>query len=156
MVPSVAMVGEEVAGFISVQPRPLPPPLPSATEGYIDIIEVPEKHRRMGIARRLSEAATSRVGRISKKLPYTLDLVALMMAAGSTFSEAIETLIRDEPDDDFNEELALVMAEIEFGTRRSEALAHMAERIPLAEAARAHELLERGGHAGKLVLGTGA
>jgi len=28
----------------------------------------------------------------------------------------------------------------------------VAERIPLVEAARAHELLERGGHAGKVVL----
>jgi len=32
----------------------------------------------------------------------------------------------------------------------------VAERIPLLEAARAHELLERGGHAGKVVLVTGA
>jgi NADPH:quinone reductase-like Zn-dependent oxidoreductase len=32
----------------------------------------------------------------------------------------------------------------------------VAERIPLAEAARAHELLERGGHAGKVVLVAGA
>jgi NADPH:quinone reductase-like Zn-dependent oxidoreductase len=32
----------------------------------------------------------------------------------------------------------------------------VAERIPLAEAARAHELLERGGHAGKVVLVTNA
>ncbi len=32
----------------------------------------------------------------------------------------------------------------------------VAERIPLAEATRAHELLERGGHAGKVVLVTGA
>ncbi len=31
----------------------------------------------------------------------------------------------------------------------------VAERIPLAEAARAHELLERGGYAGKVVLVTG-
>jgi NADPH2:quinone reductase len=30
----------------------------------------------------------------------------------------------------------------------------VAERIPLAEAARAHELLERGGYAGKVVLVT--
>ena len=30
----------------------------------------------------------------------------------------------------------------------------VAERIPLAEAARAHELLERGGYAGKIVLVT--
>ncbi len=32
----------------------------------------------------------------------------------------------------------------------------VAERIPLAEAARAHELIERGGHAGKVVLVTSA
>jgi NADPH:quinone reductase-like Zn-dependent oxidoreductase len=32
----------------------------------------------------------------------------------------------------------------------------VAERIPLVEAARAHELLERGGYAGKVVLVTGA
>jgi NADPH:quinone reductase-like Zn-dependent oxidoreductase len=32
----------------------------------------------------------------------------------------------------------------------------VAKRIPLVEAARAHELLERGGHAGKVVLVTGA
>jgi NADPH2:quinone reductase len=31
----------------------------------------------------------------------------------------------------------------------------VAERIPLLEAARAHELLERGGYAGKMVLVTG-
>ncbi len=79
----------------------------------------------------LNEEARARVSRISKKIPYTLDLIALMMQAGSTFTEAIDTLIRDEPDDDFNEELALVMAEIEFGTRRAEALTHMSDRIPL-------------------------
>ena len=79
----------------------------------------------------LNEAASARVRRISKKIPYTLDLVALMLAAGSTFTEAINTLIRDDPDDDFNQELRIVMAEIDFGTRRSEALQNMANRIPL-------------------------
>ena len=79
----------------------------------------------------LQEAAAARVSRISKKLPYSLDLIALMMAAGSAFTEAIETLIRDEPDDDLNQELRIVMAEIEFGTRRGEALRNLAERIPL-------------------------
>ncbi len=79
----------------------------------------------------LRETAAKRVGRISKKLPYSLDLIALMMAAGSAFTEAIDTLIRDEPEDDLNQELRIVMAEIEFGTRRSEALRNMAERIPL-------------------------
>ena len=79
----------------------------------------------------LRDIASSRVRRISKKLPYTMDLIALMMGAGSNFTEAIETLIRDEPEEDFNQELRIVMAEIEFGTRRADALVNMADRIPL-------------------------
>jgi tight adherence protein C len=79
----------------------------------------------------LHEASVARIARISKKLPYSLDLIALMMAAGSAFTEAIDTLIRDEPEDDLNQELRIVMAEIEFGTRRGEALRNLAERIPL-------------------------
>jgi len=55
----------------------------------------------------------------------------LALPAGSSFSEAIETLIRDSPDDDLNQELAIVLSEIEFGTPRRVALSHMAERIPL-------------------------
>ncbi len=43
----------EPIGLISVYWRKLPPPLPYAKEGYIDIIEVAERHRRRGIATRL-------------------------------------------------------------------------------------------------------
>jgi tight adherence protein C len=76
-------------------------------------------------------AAQRRVGRISKQLPYTLDLISLTMGAGSSFTEAIETLIRDNPEDDLNQELRIVLSEIEFGTARAGALANLAERIPL-------------------------
>src|SRR5690606_2505 len=79
----------------------------------------------------LGDAASSRVSRIAKQLPYTLDLIALSMAAGSTFSEAIDTIIRDDPQDDFNQELAIVQAEIRFGTSRANALMNLANRIPL-------------------------
>lgn len=79
----------------------------------------------------LHEQAMKRTRIIAKKLPYTLDLVALMMEAGATFTEAIETIIRDDPSDEFNQELQLVQAEIEFGTSRANALRNMAERIPL-------------------------
>lgn len=74
--------------------------------------------------------SNKRLHRIARKLPYTLDLIALMMGAGSTFTEAVQTIIREEPEDDFNQELAIVLSEIEFGTKRSTALANMAERIP--------------------------
>ncbi len=79
----------------------------------------------------LTDAGSRRCRKIGKQLPYTLDLIALTMAAGSTFTEAVHTLIRDEPDDDLNQELAIVLSEIELGTPRADALMHMAERIPL-------------------------
>jgi len=79
----------------------------------------------------LSESASSRTKKISRKLPYTMDLIALMMEAGATFTEAINTLIHDEPDDELNQELRIVQSEIEFGATRAAALFNMAERIPL-------------------------
>lgn len=75
--------------------------------------------------------AQRRIMRISKQLPYSLDLISMMLGAGATFNEAIETLIRDDPEEDFNQELRLVRAEIEFGTSRAIALKNLGERIPL-------------------------
>ena len=79
----------------------------------------------------LRDTGSRRCRKIGKQLPYTLDLISLTMAAGSTFTEAVQTLIRDDPDDDLNQELAVVLSEVELGTPRAAALAHMAERIPL-------------------------
>jgi tight adherence protein C len=79
----------------------------------------------------LQDVARRRAARIGKKLPYTLDLIGLLMESGATFTEAVETVIRDEPDDDLNQELNLVQAEIGFGSTRATALTNMANRIPL-------------------------
>ena len=69
--------------------------------------------------------------RIAKQLPYSLDLIALTMASGSSFTEACQALIRDNPTDDLNQELAVALSEIEFGTTRMQALVNIAERVPL-------------------------
>ncbi len=79
----------------------------------------------------LRDAGRRRCNRIGKQLPYTLDLISLTMSAGSTFTEAVQTLIRDQPEDDLNQELAIVLSEVNLGTPRAAAMAHMAERIPL-------------------------
>jgi tight adherence protein C len=79
----------------------------------------------------LNGAAARRITSISKQLPYTLDLIALMMGAGSTFTEAVDTIVSDNPMDPLNIELQIVKSEIEFGANRSAALANMAGRIPL-------------------------
>ncbi|MGB1125312.1 MAG: type II secretion system F family protein [Phycisphaeraceae bacterium] len=79
----------------------------------------------------LSSSATRRARRIGKQLPYTLDLIALVMASGSSFTEAVETLIRDDPEDDLNQELAFSLSEMEYGTTRAQALMNLGVRIPL-------------------------
>lgn len=79
----------------------------------------------------LRSARDRRVARIAKQLPYTLDLIALVMAAGSSFQESIETLIRDDPEEDLNQELTLALSEMQYGATRHRALNNMAERIPL-------------------------
>lgn len=79
----------------------------------------------------LHRDASARLIRISKKLPYTLDLLALLMTAGCTFTDAVESVVADEPDDDLNQELRLMRSEIEYGTRRADALSNLAGRIRL-------------------------
>lgn len=79
----------------------------------------------------LGNARQRRIVKIAKQLPYTLDLISLVMHAGSGFSEAVETLVRDDPEDDLNQELQLALSEMQFGTARPVALENLARRIPL-------------------------
>jgi tight adherence protein C len=79
----------------------------------------------------LRESAGKRLRLISKRVPYALDLISLAMGAGATFTEAIATVVREEGDDPFNEELKVVLAEIELGTTRRQALHNLSERIPI-------------------------
>jgi tight adherence protein C len=77
----------------------------------------------------LRERALRRLREIAKRLPYTLDLIAMAMDAGATFYEACTTVIRDEPDDPLNQELSILVHEVDFGRSRQDALAHLGQRI---------------------------
>jgi len=79
----------------------------------------------------LRGADRARRQRISKTLPYALDLIALVVEAGASFNEAIQTLIRDEPDDDLNHEFSIMLSEIDLGATRAAAMSNMADRIGL-------------------------
>ena len=88
----------------------------------------------------LHDQALRRLTRISRRLPYALDLIALAMGAGATFTEAVRTVVRthegspaDDPDqtDPFNVEFRTVLAEMDLGATRSRALENLAGRVPL-------------------------
>ncbi len=75
--------------------------------------------------------AEKRIRLISKRVPYSLDLISLAMGAGATFTEATQTVVREAGDDPFNTELKTMLAEMELGTTRRKALRNLAERAPL-------------------------
>ncbi|HDZ22117.1 hypothetical protein LCGC14_0302400 [marine sediment metagenome] len=79
----------------------------------------------------LYDKASRRVRLISRRVPYALDLISLAMGAGATFTEAVQTVVREEGDDPFNVELKAMLAEMELGTTRRRALENMAKRVPL-------------------------
>lgn len=77
----------------------------------------------------LRERALGRLRAIAKRLPYSLDLIAMAMDAGATFYEAAGAVIRDDPEDPLNQELGMVVREIDFGRSRQDALTHLGRRI---------------------------
>jgi tight adherence protein C len=79
----------------------------------------------------LQDAAWKRIRRISRRLPYALDLIALAMGAGATFTEAVRTVVRERTDDPFHVELRAMLAEMDLGTTRRQALLSLADRVGL-------------------------
>ena len=79
----------------------------------------------------INDRANKRLRLISKQIPYSLDLIALAMGAGATFTEAVQTVIRDKSEDPFNVELTALLAEMDLGTTRRKALENMSDRVPL-------------------------
>ncbi len=82
----------------------------------------------------LYDRAQKRVRLISRRVPYAIDLIALAMGAGATFTEAVTAVVRkgrEEEDDPFHVELRAMLAEIELGTTRRQALRNLADRVPL-------------------------
>ncbi len=77
------------------------------------------------------DMARRRVREISRRVPYSLDLIALAMGAGSTFTEAVRTVVHEDPTQPMNVELSTVLGEINLGTTRRQALLNLAERVPL-------------------------
>jgi tight adherence protein C len=81
------------------------------------------------------DQASKRLMSITRQLPYSMDLLSLAMGAGATFVEALRTIIRDESEleeiDPLSQEWIAVLAEIELGTTRRQALRNFAERTPL-------------------------
>lgn len=98
-------------------------------------------------------AATSKAG--VRVIPFTLLVVVLLMLFPDGKQASMSPNLAEfatEHNDWYRKTLAELLELLAAGRIKPV----VAERIPLLEAARAHELLERGGYAGKVVLVTNA
>jgi tight adherence protein C len=75
------------------------------------------------------DRAKRRLARIRARLPFTVDLIALMMEAGGGFQECLQTATIENGDHPLTEELAEVLRQISLGRPRQEALRSLQERL---------------------------
>ena len=77
--------------------------------------------------------AARRKDRMSKSLPYAIDLITVAMQAGQDFGAAVRHLVNEGPPGPLRQEFAVTLREVELGKSRIESLKAMTERIQLDE-----------------------
>ena len=79
--------------------------------------------------RYLSYQANSRLAIIKKRLPFMLDLMTLLMEAGTTFLNALEQAVGEYRGHPLSKEFARVLTDMNLGKTRQEALEGMRDRL---------------------------
>jgi tight adherence protein C len=78
---------------------------------------------------RLQTTARRRLQRFKQRLPFGIDLVALMMAAGSGFRESLATLVHESQQHPVGDEFGKLLRGLERGQSLRESLGHLQERL---------------------------
>ena len=81
----------------------------------------------------VARRALQRKDRMSKSMPYAIDLVTVAMEAGQDFGAAVRNLVNDGPHGPLRDEFGVTLRQVELGKSRIEALKAMADRIQLDE-----------------------
>jgi tight adherence protein C len=77
----------------------------------------------------VSALSKKRIDAIRRRLPYAVDLLALMMEAGSSFQEAIGVVHQESLGTPLGDEIGRILSEIEMGRTRSDALDSFQRRL---------------------------
>ena len=77
----------------------------------------------------VSDRARRRLRAFKRRLPYAVDLMALMMEAGSGFQESLEAVVRENRGNPLGEEFGDVLREIALGRTRREALESLRSKL---------------------------
>ena len=81
------------------------------------------------LRRRLADRARSRLRQIKRRMPFLLDLLTLLMQAGSTFINAIRQSVEEFEGHPVAQEFGRVLADMNMGKTRSEAFVAMRNRL---------------------------
>ncbi len=79
--------------------------------------------------RSVTDRARRRLKRLRTRLPFSIDLISLMMEAGASFPESLETVVRENEGHPLGEEFGEVVRQIALGRSRAEALRGMQQRL---------------------------
>lgn len=85
------------------------------------------------LRRRLAVLARQRLTLIKRRLPFLLDMLTLLMEAGSSLLQALEEAVHEFRGQPVADEFARVLADIRMGRTRAEAFLAMRERLQDAE-----------------------
>lgn len=77
----------------------------------------------------VSTLAENRMRSIKNRLPFAIDMMALMMSAGATFQESLGTVVRENREHALGEEFGVVNNETALGRTRREALLALEQRL---------------------------
>ena len=81
------------------------------------------------LRRRLADRARSRLRQIKRRMPFLLDLLTLLMQAGSTFINAMRQSVEEFEGHPVAQEFGRVLADMNMGKTRSEAFVAMRNRL---------------------------
>lgn len=81
------------------------------------------------LRRSLSKSALYRITKIKRRLPFMLDLMTLLMEAGSTFLDALKESVAEFRGHPAGVEFGRILGEMRMGKTRTSALESMRERL---------------------------
>ena len=98
---------------------------------------------RMGV-RDLGEKAAKRTSVIKRRLPFAVDLMALMLEAGGGLLDGLKTLVADLKGHPLGGELDLIVGEIQLGRSMHESLVRFQRRVPDPDVAELVFMINKG------------
>jgi tight adherence protein C len=81
------------------------------------------------LRRRLTGLARKRLNEIKRRMPFMLDLMTLLMEAGTTFLHALEQAVSEYRGHPLSQEFARVLADMNLGKTRQESFEAMRDRL---------------------------